>query len=84
MRFSRARKWKVGHPNDAVLEIENNPNTEAPQRENIMPNIENVIGGNGNDNLKGNDSANVLDHCRDTAQVHFRGCWVVDLVLGKE
>ena len=32
----------------------------------------------------GCDSADVLDHCRDTAQVHVRGCWVVDLVLGKE
>ncbi len=26
----------------------------------------------------------ILDHCRDTQQVHVRGCWVVDLVLGKE
>jgi len=26
----------------------------------------------------------ILDHCRDTKQVHVRGCWVVDLVLGKE
>ncbi len=25
----------------------------------------------------------ILNHCRDTAQVHVRGCWVVDLVLGK-
>jgi len=25
----------------------------------------------------------VLDHCRDEKQVHVRGCWVVDLVLGK-
>ena len=25
-----------------------------------------------------------LDHCRDETQVHVRGCWVVDLVLGKE
>jgi hypothetical protein len=24
----------------------------------------------------------VLNHCRDTKQVHVRGCWVVDLVLG--
>jgi hypothetical protein len=22
----------------------------------------------------------VLNHCRDTNQVHVRGCWVVDLV----
>jgi hypothetical protein len=28
-----------------------------------------------------NDSA--LTHCRDTTQVHVRGCWVVDLVLGR-
>jgi hypothetical protein len=25
----------------------------------------------------------ILDHCRDTSHVHVRGCWVVDLVLGK-
>ena len=24
-----------------------------------------------------------LNHCRDTTQPHVRGCWVVDLVLGK-
>jgi len=28
--------------------------------------------------------ADVLTHCRDEKQVHVRGCWVVDLVLGKE
>ena len=32
----------------------------------------------------GCDSADVLDHCRDPSGVHVRGCWVVDLVLGKE
>jgi hypothetical protein len=26
----------------------------------------------------------ILNHCRDANQVHVRGCWVVDLVLGKE
>jgi hypothetical protein len=26
----------------------------------------------------------ILHHCRDANQVHVRGCWVVDLVLGKE
>jgi hypothetical protein len=31
----------------------------------------------------GCDSADVLDHCRDPKQVHVRGCWVVDLALGK-
>ncbi|MBN9119184.1 MAG: hypothetical protein J0I06_08490 [Planctomycetes bacterium] len=25
----------------------------------------------------------VLSHCRATNQVHVRGCWVVDLLLGK-
>jgi hypothetical protein len=25
----------------------------------------------------------ILSHCRDAAQPHVRGCWVVDLVLGK-
>ncbi|VTU01900.1 Uncharacterized protein OS=Sorangium cellulosum (strain So ce56) GN=sce5710 PE=4 SV=1 [Gemmataceae bacterium] len=31
----------------------------------------------------GCDSGDVLDHCRAAAP-HVRGCWVVDLVLGKE
>jgi hypothetical protein len=31
----------------------------------------------------GCDSADVLDHCRDPQGTHVRGCWVVDLVLGK-
>ncbi|MBA4190361.1 MAG: hypothetical protein C0467_20430 [Planctomycetaceae bacterium] len=29
------------------------------------------------------DNDDVLNHCRDPQQVHVRGCWVVDLVLGK-
>jgi hypothetical protein len=32
----------------------------------------------------GCNSADILTHCRDPQQVHVRGCWVVDLVLGKE
>ncbi|WP_010036058.1 hypothetical protein [Gemmata obscuriglobus] len=31
----------------------------------------------------GCDSADVLQHCRDPNAAHVRGCWVVDLVLGK-
>ena len=31
----------------------------------------------------GCDNADILTHCRDANQVHVRGCWVVDLVLGK-
>jgi hypothetical protein len=31
----------------------------------------------------GCDNDEVLNHCRDAAGVHVRGCWVVDLVLGK-
>jgi hypothetical protein len=31
----------------------------------------------------GCDSDDILSHCRDAKQVHVRGCWVVDLVLGK-
>jgi len=27
---------------------------------------------------------NILTHCRDTSLTHVRGCWVVDLVLGKD
>ncbi|HEY1192447.1 MAG TPA: hypothetical protein VGE74_32790 [Gemmata sp.] len=30
----------------------------------------------------GCDSADILDHCRGPGP-HVRGCWVVDLVLGK-
>jgi hypothetical protein len=32
----------------------------------------------------GCNNADVLNHCRDTHATHVRGCWVVDLVLGKE
>jgi hypothetical protein len=32
----------------------------------------------------GCDNDDILTHCRDPKQVHVRGCWVVDLVLGKE
>ena len=32
----------------------------------------------------GCDSEHILKHCRDTNQVHVRGCWVVDLVLDKQ
>ena len=32
----------------------------------------------------GCDCEEVLTHCRDTNAPHVRGCWVVDLVLGKE
>jgi hypothetical protein len=31
----------------------------------------------------GCDNDAILSHCRDTKQLHIRGCWVVDLVLGK-
>ncbi len=31
----------------------------------------------------GCDNEDILNHCR-TEGVHIRGCWVVDLVLGKE
>jgi hypothetical protein len=32
----------------------------------------------------GCDNDDVLNHCRDVNTTHARGCWVVDLVLGKE
>ncbi|WP_239465537.1 hypothetical protein [Gemmata sp. SH-PL17] len=32
----------------------------------------------------GCNNDDILDHCRDPKQIHVRGCWVVDLVLGKE
>jgi hypothetical protein len=31
----------------------------------------------------GCDNEDVLNHCRDAGANHVRGCWVVDLVLGK-
>jgi len=31
----------------------------------------------------GCENDDVLNHCRDAKGVHVRGCWVVDLVLGK-
>jgi hypothetical protein len=31
----------------------------------------------------GCDNNDILNHCRDTTATHMRGCWVVDLVLGK-
>jgi hypothetical protein len=31
----------------------------------------------------GCNNADILSHCRDPQQVHVRGCWVVDGVLGK-
>jgi hypothetical protein len=32
----------------------------------------------------GCDNDDILSHCRDATQLHARGCWVVDLVLGKD
>ena len=32
----------------------------------------------------GCDNDAILTHCRDASATHVRGCWVVDLVLGKE
>jgi hypothetical protein len=31
----------------------------------------------------GSDADDLLAHCRDPKQAHVRGCWAVDLVLGK-
>jgi hypothetical protein len=32
----------------------------------------------------GCDSADILNHCRDTSLAHVRGCWALDLAMGKE
>jgi hypothetical protein len=32
----------------------------------------------------GCDNDDILSHCRDATLTHVRGCWVVDLVLGKQ
>jgi hypothetical protein len=31
----------------------------------------------------GCDSDDVLNHLRDTTATHVRGCWALDLVMGK-
>lgn len=31
----------------------------------------------------GCDNEDILSHCRDLAQLHVRGCWVVDRILGR-
>jgi hypothetical protein len=31
----------------------------------------------------GCDSEYILKHCRDASGIHVRGCWVVDLIVGK-
>ncbi|HJZ53597.1 MAG TPA: hypothetical protein VKE74_01480 [Gemmataceae bacterium] len=31
----------------------------------------------------GCETEDILTHCRDPKAAHVRGCWVVDLVLGK-
>jgi hypothetical protein len=31
----------------------------------------------------GCEEEQILGHCRDPSVTHVRGCWVVDLVLGK-
>lgn len=32
----------------------------------------------------GCDNEDILAHCREQGSVHARGCWVIDLLLGKE
>jgi hypothetical protein len=32
----------------------------------------------------GCDSDDLLNHLRDSSAAHVRGCWTLDLVLGKE
>jgi hypothetical protein len=32
----------------------------------------------------GCENSEVLEHCREVDQIHVRGCWVIDLLLGKE
>jgi hypothetical protein len=32
----------------------------------------------------GCDHSDILTHCRDPEAMHVRGCWAIDLVLGKE
>jgi len=32
----------------------------------------------------GCENGDILNHCRDAHAMHVHGCWVVDLVLGKE
>ena len=32
----------------------------------------------------GCDNDDILNHCRDTSLTHVRGCWVIDLLTGRE
>ena len=32
----------------------------------------------------GCDNPDILNHCRDAGQVHVCGCWVIDLLTGRE
>jgi hypothetical protein len=41
-------------------------------------------GCDNDDNSLPPRGGNLLNHCRDTSLTHVRGCWVTDLVLGKE
>lgn len=43
----------------------------------LMPQLADVLEEAGCTN------ANILEHCRQLSD-HVRGCWVVDLILGKE
>ncbi len=43
-----------------------------------MPELADALGQAGCNNK------DVLDHCRDKEFLHVRGCWVVELILGKE
>jgi hypothetical protein len=32
----------------------------------------------------GCDNPDVLNHCRDASATHVRGCWVIDLLTGRQ
>jgi hypothetical protein len=50
----------------------------APQDFSPMPILADALQDAGCEN------ADILSHCRGPNQVHVRGCWVVDLLLGRE
>jgi hypothetical protein len=73
--FQRAKREQAWLTTDALLLAQGIYADRAFDR---MPILADALQDAGCNNEE------VLHHCRDANQVHVRGCWVVDLLLGKE